>query len=518
MDDNKNLKNVPEFNYDEIVKNVKEIENNGKEILNASNDNSKRKNLIYIIIFGILLLSILFSASYAYFSVDTTNTNKLGNITSTIDCIGVIYSETNTISLENTYPVTDEYALANYTPVTITVTNNCSAQLFYYFTITSLSNATGYIPDNKVSLALDKKNNNSAFSREQNPKFVSYLNKVPSSDILNTTLLADLNRRPETSSYTNKNNYVLDHDSILQGQTKTYKLYMWVDYYEGDVTHTGLNNNTTQGLDYKASLGFIPVNQPRLAKTVKYTYSDNVTEYQNSSDFKIRNIVRDVTDECSASGCFTVSNGNFYVIKSNDLNNVVFGGLCWKMIRTTLLGGVKLLYNGVVTQSGDNYTCGGDNKAINNDTAYVFNTTGVATANMQTPAAAGYMWNATTGTLQDMLQADDVNKYDSEVKTIVETWFRNWVNNNNVDTDKLEAAVYCNDRTLGTQDGGGYSPASLTDTLASLTSEKSYVFKSFHVNNDRSHQTQKIRPVITVNSTVYITKGDGSAGNPFVLN
>ena len=38
------------------------------------------------------------------------------------------------------------------------------------------------------------------------------------------------------------------------------------------------------------------------------------------------------------------------------------------------------------------------------------------------------------------------------------------------------------------------------------------------IDNDRSHQTQKARPVITVNSTVYSTGGDGTITNPYILS
>ena len=186
MDDNKNLKNVPEFNYDEIMKNVKGIE--------GKTENNRRKAMLYMIAFGILLLSVLLASSYAYFSVDTTNTNRLGNITSSIDCLGVVYSEENAISLDNNAPVTDAYALANYTPVTITVTNQCSNSTFYYLTFSSLANSTGYIPDSKINIAADKKTGNESFYRVVNPKFVSYLTEIPSADTLNTVITNDLNR------------------------------------------------------------------------------------------------------------------------------------------------------------------------------------------------------------------------------------------------------------------------------------------------------------------------------------
>ena len=87
-------------------------------------EKNKRKNLMYIIIFGILFLLVLLSATYAYFTANTSNTNSTLTINGSIDCLNITYSETNVINLSNKYPITDEYALANLTPVTVTVTNN----------------------------------------------------------------------------------------------------------------------------------------------------------------------------------------------------------------------------------------------------------------------------------------------------------------------------------------------------------------------------------------------------------
>ena len=49
--------------------------------------------------------------------------------------------------------------------------------------------------------------------------------------------------------------------------------------------------------------------------------------------------------------------------------NVVFGGFCWQMIRTTDNKGIKLLYNGVATSNNGSYSCGSnviDSERFNN--------------------------------------------------------------------------------------------------------------------------------------------------------
>ena len=567
---NINKNSVPDnVSEEEILKNIHNMEKG------SSNVNNKRRNMIYIIIFGILLLSILFSASYAYFSVDTTNTNKLGNIIGNIDCVGVVYSESDTISLENNYPVTDEYALANYTPVTVTVTNNCSASTFYYLTFSSLANNTGYIPDNKINIAADKKTGNESFYRVINTKFVSYLTEIPSADTLNTVLTNDLNRRNETKNFTNKTNYVLDADYLASGVTRTYRVYLWVDYYEGDVTETGLNNNTTQGLDYKASIGVVPDRTPSAAKKIEADYNNSVTgisKYTNA-----------VTDECAANNCTTVNNArNVYYITSNSINNIIFEGFCWKMIRTTENGGVKLLYNGL--PSNGTCTASGTNTML---TAAQMNTSSSAISYRGVcvkPAYVGYMYNPDTlnGTYGQQLRGDstyDVNTEDSPLKEKTEYWF----SHSNIDETKLEDVVFCNDRSLASS-----SPVTEAN-LASVTSGNVYfanygankttldcslITDSFNKANIKAQTNYKVgfmttpeaklitstvynnssyywlgspggfintyasvhrvyssdvyaltleniggvRPVITMNSTVAITDGLGSTTSPYTTN
>lgn len=66
--------------------------------------------------------------------------------------------------------------------------------------------------------------------------------------------------------------------------------------------------------------------------------------------------------------------------------NVIFGGFCWQMFRTTDTGGVKMIYNGVPTDGKCNKT--GSSATIGN---YAFNTPA------NSIARAGYMYNSTPG-------------------------------------------------------------------------------------------------------------------------
>ena len=50
------------------------------------------------------------------------------------------------------------------------------------------------------------------------------------------------------------------------------------------------------------------------------------------------------------------TNPIYYYRGNIDNNNVIFGGFCWQMVRTTDTGGIKMIYNGVATDNGTTCT------------------------------------------------------------------------------------------------------------------------------------------------------------------
>ena len=215
--------------------------------------------------------------------------------------------------------------------------------------------------------------------------------------------------------------------------------------------------------------------------------------------------------------------------------NVIFANFCWQMIRTTDTGGVKLLYNGVPSDGKCNITSGNDIIGTSKyneysyspaTVGYMYNPDTLISYVAESAAESGslfgngvsydsstglytltntstqyntthhYSCNNTTGicstvryyyyfnayteisdgrdisqALNDMLNADNVNLIDSNVKTTVDTWYEN---NMTQYTDKLEDIVYCNDRTINRL--GAWSPNGMTG----LTLE----FKHYNLNTN----------------------------------
>lgn len=227
--------------------------------LHEKNNQKMGKYIFLAIAFVVGIITAGVAVSYAYFNVSTTYDSSLANVSSKLDCINISYSEANTINLDYDYPISDTYALANVTPVTVTVKNNCSANaanVNYTLALTTLNNGSNYIQDNKIRTNIKRKLGTAAETTLKSTDYVSNLTKLTSGNAY-TYLIEDLSTRAGVKDYTNKVSYIIDSNSVGNGITNTYKVYLWVDYYEGDTTHTGLNDNSTQGQNFSAAISLI---------------------------------------------------------------------------------------------------------------------------------------------------------------------------------------------------------------------------------------------------------------------
>ncbi len=101
---------------------------------------------------------------------------------------------------------------------------------------------------------------------------------------------------------------------------------------------------------------------PTLYNVMKYqSVPDNITSAyvtgENGIDFKT------ISSDTNGKGVYMIANTSrdkypiYYYRGAVDNNNVLFADLCWKMVRTTETGGVKLIYNGVPTEQGNKKIC-----------------------------------------------------------------------------------------------------------------------------------------------------------------
>ncbi len=85
----------------------------------------------------------------------------------------------------------------------------------------------------------------------------------------------------------------------------------------------------------------------------------------------------------SESDASTYANKVYYFNGAVEDNNVLFAGFCWKIVRTTETGGVKMIYNGVQTNGSCN----------NSGTASQLVSTKAFNSSSDSPAYVGYMYN-----------------------------------------------------------------------------------------------------------------------------
>jgi hypothetical protein len=128
----------------------------------------------------------------------------------------------------------------------------------------------------------------------------------------------------------------------------------------------------------------------------------------------------------------------YYYRGSVTNNNVIFAGFCWKIVRTTETGGVKLIYNG----SPSNGQCNNTGTSSQIGTSY-FN------SSYSYNAYVGYMYG-TSGS--STYAKEHANTNNSTIKKTIDNWYKSYMTDY---TDKLEDTVWCNDRSI--YSGKGYS-------------------------------------------------------------
>ena len=223
---------------------------------------SNKVDIILLSIFIVIIFLIVMLFSYAYYSVDLATDTSNARLTAALECIDVDYSETGAISLNENYPVTDSYAFDNIEPIIVTVTNNCSTNIGpvdYQISLSTiyktLSNyVEEYIPAEKMRLLVTKTVGANFEGVKYNAR---YLTEAPLlSDNLKAYEYITNNFENDSSfdEYSIKDVYDIDLDSIENNQVNVYKIYLWIDYFEGDTTEQGLNNNSTKGLKFESSV------------------------------------------------------------------------------------------------------------------------------------------------------------------------------------------------------------------------------------------------------------------------
>ena len=314
--------------------------------------NSKR---IYITLFIISIIFLSLGGTFAYLTTSAVATNitqiKAGNLTMTVDGGG------NTNASFMPAKCTSEYAIKKKIVATSTNTSGGKVSFSIGMNIATLSDSL-----KRESMRYTLTTNASSCT-EGIISSGSFKNKTVGSDV-----------------WLIKN----DYDNITKSgnnYTKTYYLYIWLDETE------------TQNLSGSISVNMkgTSSNNPNLP--IDYGYDDG--NGTNTLFYKIKSSANkytriDFSKQSSADGTkgiytTTATENNvpvYYYRGAVDNNHVIFANFCWRIVRTTETGGVKLIYDGVPSSGQCNNT--GADTTIGN---IQFNT------NHNSPAYVGYMYN-----------------------------------------------------------------------------------------------------------------------------
>ena len=313
---------------------------------------SKRK-LIILTILILLFLSI--GGTFAYYTTSAVATNitqiKSGNLTMTVDGGG----NTNTSFMPA--KCTSEYAIKKKIVATSTNTSGGKVSFSIGMNITTLSDSL-----KRESMRYTLTTNASSCTKAI----------ISSGSFKNKTVGSDV--------WLIKN----DYDNITKSgnnYTKTYYLYIWLDETE------------TQNLSGSISVNMkgTSSNNPNLP--IDYGYDDG--NGTNTLFYKIKSSANKYTridfnkqsSDDGTKGIYTTTNTEnnvpvYYYRGAVDNNHVLFANFCWRIVRTTETGGVKLIYDGKPTNGQCNNT--GADTTIGN---IQFNTS------YDSPAYVGYMYN-----------------------------------------------------------------------------------------------------------------------------
>ena len=298
--------------------------------------NRNKKTLILILVLLILCTGI--SISYAFFKVSGSNNGKtVATINGAPLCMS-LQLNVNSISITNEYavPISDTKALnSDIYKTTLTIENKCAtAQSFNLLLVPGPNNT---MPINALKYVLVE----SGVATPTNGTIVS------DTYSLDSTIIKQLSQATKNTSFNFKIGYLTGNGSISASTTKTYSLYLWIDENEG-----GLGNNSTMDKTLSAYLALATgttVGEEIIATSNLYSTIENRYKLGNS-------FVKKYGESYGEDGADEYTNPVYYFNGDVEDNNVLFAGFCWKMVRTTDTGGVKMIYNGVQKDFTEDYT------------------------------------------------------------------------------------------------------------------------------------------------------------------
>ena len=426
-------------------------------------EKNKKRQIAKISVFITSIFVIFMSVTYAFITQTLTGTKEVVINAGVLD---LVLEEENAITIANALPMYDEVGMIQ-------------EDVFVFRLVNKTANPTNYI------LKLSK----IASASELSPSDVKYY--LTKEGVGEPKLLSSL---PTDGT--------VDSGTIAGSDTIDYTLRLWID---SNVTDEDAISGKT--LNYK-------IDAEATQEIVKVSFTD---ELENKVDTTSTINFGAISSATNGRGIYkyTEDGEDIYYWRGKvdevegAANHVIFGGYCWEMVRTTKTGGVKMIYDGTPVESNGVQTCPntGSNSqlsvgnikfnASNNDNAYVgymYGLTGV-TAEPSSPQCiklnsagtaaevgtertketceqAGGKWVTTA------YESTHANVVNSNIKGEIDKWFSTSSLNTEENLEKIEDAVYCNDRRIDTVSVSGNGLGYGTNHTAYMARNRFYTNKT----------------------------------------
>ena len=333
----------------------------------------KNISLKMTIIIGIIVFILTMASTYAYLSYSVTNDVAIkGNIVNINATLNVeLVSGTNT----NMVPMMDN-ALNNAingtggTNKCIDSKGNLSCQVYKI----TLTNNGSTLKNLKGTIELYATNG-------------GVYNNLKWQELSTSTSIKDGSSANGMTKST-----LVSGLTIKTKETKTWYIGVWISEIDAD------QRNTDKGrfggtVTFEVPEGFVKTTLKKNAVLDTNIDFSNISSDTNGKGIYIR------------SGTENDKNPIYYYRGAVDNNNVLFANFCWKIVRTTETGGIKLIYNGVPSNGTCNNT--GDSTQIG---------TSVFNPNTNSPAYVGYMYGTPyTYSTKSMSSVTDTYYYGKDV-------------------------------------------------------------------------------------------------------
>ena len=371
----------------------------------------KKRIVLLLSLIGLLLVTIV-STSFALFTKSKAQ-DGINQIT-TYNCLDISIDGENELNLTNAYPIKDEEGVLQ-APYLFTIKNNCDHYVGVDLGVEYQEEST--INADIVKATLNKPTEGII------PQILSSYTKVQATD-------------SETGLPIENAKYIMVHEGLPAGDEQAFEYRMWIDYSVEDLSPSDklkvkivaigtVQSEEEAPKNWYSSEGNTLLAALRNNNSVRKTLT--VPGKQNS--LKKESVLASAEDDYGIS---------FYYRGSVENNYVVFAGKCWRVVRITGDGSIKLLY------WSNNTTCTSPSYAFSSDT---FNT---VTGN----ASIGYMYGDVNGSTYEEVHA---NLYDSSMLTYLKSWYNSTFQTSTTTeySDLISDVIWCNDKSLVSGSGVG---------------------------------------------------------------